>query len=115
MRIAAYFLTALLAVLQYPLWFGDGGVFALWKLNREITAQRSVNVDLAMHNRALAAEVEDLKQGLDSIEDRARSELGMLGRDETFFQIVEPDGAPAKQSGESEKDRKGGLRLLSGE
>jgi cell division protein FtsB len=114
-RIAAWFLTALLAVLQYPLWFGDGGVFALWKLNREITAQRSVNVDLAMHNRALAAEVEDLKQGLDSIEDRARSELGMLGRDETFFQIVEPNGAPAKQADRNVQERKGGLRLLSTE
>lgn len=118
-RLAAYILTALLAVLQYPLWFGDGGVFALWKLNREITAQRSVNVDLALHNRALAAEVEDLKRGLDAVEDRARSELGMLGRGETFFQIVEPAGAATKQNDRTEHepgpDRKSGLRMLSGE
>jgi cell division protein FtsB len=97
-RTASYVLAAILVLLQYPLWFGDGGALALWKIKREISAQREENIELGKRNLALAAEVEDLKQGIDAVEDRARSELGMIGRNEVFYQIVEPTGA--KESGQ---------------
>jgi cell division protein FtsB len=106
-RIASYVLAGILVLLQYPLWFGDGGALALWKIKREISAQREENIQLGKRNRALAAEVEDLKQGLDAVEDRARSELGMVGRNEIFYQIVEPPGAGgnAKQAAPDKHER----------
>lgn len=94
MKIAGYVLLALLLLLQYPLWFGSGGVFAVWSLHREIDAQRAENARLAERNQVLAAEVVDLKQGLEAIEERARAELGMIKKGETFYQVVE---APAAQ------------------
>ena len=90
MKIAAYALIALLVALQYPLWFGSGGIFTAWSLSREIDAQRAENARLAERNQALAAEVVDLKQGLEAIEERARAELGMIKKGETFFQVIEP-------------------------
>ena len=90
-------LIVLLVLLQYPLWFGNGSVFTLWKLKREIGAQREENAELRERNQALAADVVDLKQGLAAIEERARIELGMIKQGETFYQVVErepPDGAP---------------------
>ncbi len=90
-RTLLFVLAVLLVVLQYPLWFGNGGVYALWKLKREIAAQRDENVELRERNQALAADVVDLKQGLAAIEERARIELGMIKQGETFYQIVEHD------------------------
>jgi cell division protein FtsB len=84
-------LIALLGLLQYPLWFGNGGVYALWKLKREMAVQRAENAELRERNEALAADVIDLKQGLAAIEERARIELGMIKQGETFYQIVERD------------------------
>jgi cell division protein FtsB len=81
---------SLLAV-QYPLWAGKGGWLRVWDVDREIAAQRDVNVKLKTRNAALDAEVRDLKQGLEAIEERARSELGMIRQDEIFFQLL--DGA----------------------
>jgi cell division protein FtsB len=89
-KIAVYALVALLVVLQYPLWFGSGGVIALWQLKREIAAQQAENDRLRERNHALEAEVLDLKQGLEAVEERARAELGMVKQDETFFHIIEP-------------------------
>lgn len=89
MKVATYALAALLLLLQYPLWFGTGGVFAIWALHQEITAQRAENTKLAERNRALAADVIDLKEGLAAIEERARIELGMIKKGETFYQVVE--------------------------
>jgi cell division protein FtsB len=109
-RIASYVLAGILVLLQYPLWFGDGGALALWKIKREISAQREENIQLGKRNRALAAEVEDLKQGLDAVEDRARAELGMVGRNEIFYQIVEPAGG--KDAGQAPKN--GGGKPLTG-
>ena len=91
-RLAFFGLIALLIVLQYPLWFGSGGAFAVWELRREIAAQRAENARLAERNHALAADVIDLKQGLAAIEERARMELGMIRKGETFYQII--DGSP---------------------
>ena len=97
MKLAVYILLALLLLLQYPLWFGSGGAFALWALHREIDAQRAENARLAERNQALAAEVIDLKQGLEAIEERARAELGMIKKGETFYQVVEGRAVPQKK------------------
>lgn len=83
-------LMGLLIILQYPLWFGSGGVLTLWRLNREIAAQKADNARLTERNAALEAEVNDLKQGYEAIEERARTELGMLKKGETFYRIIDP-------------------------
>ncbi len=89
-KIAAYVLLAMLVLLQYPLWFGNGGVFAVWRLHREIAAQQKENDQLKERNRTLEAQVNDLKQGLEVIEGRARSELGMVKKGEAFYQVIDP-------------------------
>jgi len=88
-KIATYALLAILVLLQYPLWFGSGGVVAVWRLNREIAAQEQENAQLKDRNQALEADVNDLKQGLAAIEERARTELGMVKKGEVFFQVIE--------------------------
>jgi cell division protein FtsB len=97
LRLIVFGLAALIVALQYPLWFGNGGVFAVWKLKREIAAQRAENDGLRDRNQALGAEVVDLKKGLAAIEERARIELGMIKKDETFFQVIEPEPADAPE------------------
>lgn len=89
MSVLRYLLLGLLLVLQYPLWFGSGGVPAVWRLYAQVQAQEAENTRLRERNQALIAEVMDLKHGLDAIEERARAELGMVRQGETFFQIVE--------------------------
>ncbi len=88
-RIVVYVLLGLLIALQYPLWLGSGGLVSLWKLKSEIAVQKTENANLRQHNRALEAEVLDLKQGLASAEERARLELGMVKKGESFYQIIE--------------------------
>ncbi|MDX1592729.1 MAG: cell division protein FtsB [Gammaproteobacteria bacterium] len=94
MRALIAFLVLLLLVLQFKLWFGDGGLLEVRKLREEIAAQQAENEELRERNAALEAEVTDLKQGLAAIEERARSELGMVVRGETFYQLVEEPQAP---------------------
>ncbi len=89
MRWAIVGLAIILAVLQYRLWLGDGSVPDLIQLRSAIAEQRAANEEAAKRNEALAAEVEDLQEGLHAIEERARSELGMIRRDEVFYQVVE--------------------------
>ena len=101
MKIALYLLILLLLVLQYPLWFGNGSVIARWKLKQEIAAQHAENASLRTHNRALEAEVADLKQGLESAEARARAELGMVKKGESFYQIIENQNRPDVQGKEA--------------
>jgi cell division protein FtsB len=79
--------------LQYKLWFAHHSVAELIRLRAEIAMQASDNKRLQEQNRALEAEVRDLKNGHTAIEERARSELGMVKNGETFYQIVEPQGA----------------------
>lgn len=81
----------LLAVLwmQYRLWLSSEGMQDVWRLQRAVAEQREANRILRERNAALEAEVSDLKQGLDAVEERARTELGMIGEDETFYQVVE--------------------------
>jgi cell division protein FtsB len=83
------FLVVLLVILQYQLWIGDGGLLDVWEVHQEVEALRHENERLQERNAALNAEVLDLKQGLDAIEEHAREDLGMVKEGETFYQIVE--------------------------
>jgi cell division protein FtsB len=88
-RLLVAILVTLLLVLQYRLWFSDGGLVKMWQLSEALEAQKQENARLTERNRALEAEVIDLKQGLQAIEERARTELGMVKKDETFFQVID--------------------------
>jgi cell division protein FtsB len=88
-RILLVVFVALTAALQYRLWLSPQGMPEVARLERAIAAQRIENATLGERNARLEAEVEDLRQGLDAVEERARTELGMIGRNESFFQVVE--------------------------
>ena len=88
MRAVTLILAALLLLLQYPLWLGKGSWLKVWDLNRQVETQQQINQQTQARNALLDAEVRDLKQGTEAIEERARSELGMIKRGEVFFQIV---------------------------
>jgi cell division protein FtsB len=87
MKVLAGLLSALIVAIQYPLWLGKGGWMRVWDVDRQLEAQNAKNERLELRNSALAAEVKDLKQGSDAIEERARFELGMVKGDEVFFQL----------------------------
>ena|SRR5436190_24379943 len=89
MKILAAVLGALIVLIQYPLWIGKGGWLRAWEVDRQYEAQRTSNANLEKRNAALAAEVRDLKQGTEAIEERARTELGMIRGDELFFQYAD--------------------------
>jgi cell division protein FtsB len=95
MKILAAVLGALIVLIQYPLWLGKGGWMRVWDMDRQVSAQKNVNAGLQARNQALDAEVRDLKQGFDAVEEHARYELGMIRQDEIFFRILEP--SPQKQ------------------
>ena len=88
MRWVTLILISLLLLLQYPLWFGKGGWLKVWDSDRQVEEQKRINQKTQPRNVVLDAEVRDLKQGTEAIEERARSELGMVKRNEVFFQIV---------------------------
>jgi cell division protein FtsB len=90
MKWLAVSLALVIVLLQYRVWLSDGGVRELDRLQKAVAAQRSENDQLAERNRQLAAEVRDLKTGLDALEERARSDLGMIAPHETFYQVVPP-------------------------
>ena len=90
MRIFAVILGVCLVSLQYRLWVSDQGMREIWRLDQAVEAQKAANVEQRDRNRQLLAEVTDLKVGLAALEERARSELGMVGNNETFYQIVTP-------------------------
>lgn len=94
MRWLTLILVALIVAVQYPLWLGKGSWLRVWEVGQQIAAQKQVNQKLKIRNTSLDAEVRDLKQGYDAIEERARSELGMVKQDEIFFQVLE-NGTPA--------------------
>ena len=94
MRWLTVGLLAAIALLQYPLWVGKGGWLKVWEYDRQLQAQKEVTRKLEIRNAGLDAEVRDLKQGYDAIEERARFELGMVKQDETFVQI--PEKVPGK-------------------
>lgn len=88
MRWLTGILVGLLLLLQYPLWLGRGGWFKVWDTRQQVVRQQQVDAALVTRNAAMDAEVQDLKQGTGAIEARARDELGMVGKDELFFQIL---------------------------
>ena len=92
-RVLLLLLALLLAGLQYTLWLGSGGHQDVAALRRQVATQQVENLRLQERNNALAAEVEDLKSGEAAVEERARSELGMVKPGETFYRVVED--APA--------------------
>ena len=88
MKYLAATLAVLVVALQYPLWLGKGSWTKVWELERNLAQQRETNAKLKARNDALDADVRDLKQGLEAIEEHARVELGMVKRDEVFYQVV---------------------------
>lgn len=92
-----YVLIGIILLLQYPLWFGSGGALAYWRLHQGIETQTSDNKKLLERNESLKAEVIDLKSGQEAIEERARSELGMVKANETFYQVVTSPRNPSEQ------------------
>ncbi len=89
MKLLALALLIAIALLQYPLWLGKGSWLRVWEVDQKVRAQRETNQKLQSRNAVLDAEVRDLKQGLEAVEERARSELGMVRQDEIFFQILD--------------------------
>jgi cell division protein FtsB len=85
--VLAIVFVVLLAALQYPMWLGKGGWLQVREIDRQVGVERQANAKLKARNDALDAEVRDLKTGFDAIEERARSELGMVRQDEVFFQL----------------------------
>ena len=88
MRIIAVILGLLFLVLQYDLWIGEGSLRTVWRLQEDITVQKKENKKIAQRNDSLLAEVNDLKKGDAAIEERARNELGMIKKGETYIQVV---------------------------
>ena len=91
MRIFALALTILLGWLQYTLWLGKNGISDYYGVHNEIEVQQQVNDKLHSRNAEMFAEIDDLRQGLDAIEERARHELGMVKDGETFYRIIGED------------------------
>jgi cell division protein FtsB len=89
-------LIILFLVLQYKIWVADGGMPAVYNIGQQVDAQKKINAKLKERNQTLEAEVRDLKQGLEAVEERARSELGMIKEDEIFYQVVE-DSSKARE------------------
>ncbi|MDP2707960.1 MAG: cell division protein FtsB [Burkholderiales bacterium] len=88
MKLLALALLLAIALVQYPLWLGKGSWLRVWEVDRQLHAQCATNQKLQSRNAVLDAEVRDLKQGFEAVEERARSELGMVRQDEIFFQIL---------------------------
>lgn len=94
MRWLTVVLLVFIGLIQYPLWLGKGGWLRVWEYDRQLEQQREVTRGLEIRNAGLDAEVRDLKQGYDAIEERARFDLGMIKQDESFIQI--PEKVPGK-------------------
>jgi cell division protein FtsB len=91
MRALLAILLLILILLQVKMWFGEGGFSDVRRLEQRVEEQAQENEALAQRNRELQAEVEDLRQGLGAVEERARSELGMIKENEEFYQVVPDD------------------------
>ena len=99
MRWLTALLLVLLLFLQYHLWLGQGSLRDMHRMAQEVAVQKAENARLTARNRVLEAEVADLKQGQAAIEERARTELGMVKKGETFYQVIEDkDAAPPRQA-----------------
>lgn len=89
MKALTLIFVILIALLQYPLWLGKGSWLRVWNVKQQISSQKEKNKTLKQRNETLGAEVRDLKQGNAAIEERARSELGMIKQDEVFYQVID--------------------------
>ncbi len=99
MKLLSLILLLLIAAMQYPLWYGKASWLKVWQVDQDVVAARENNLILQNRNNKLEAEVNDLKQGLEAIEERARSDLGMIKQDEILFQIVRnTQSKPSQQS-----------------
>ncbi|MEI7431266.1 MAG: cell division protein FtsB [Betaproteobacteria bacterium] len=106
MRWLSVALVALVVLLQYPLWLGKGGWLRVWEVDRQLQQQKDSNKKLEVRNGGLDAEVRDLKQGYDAIEERARFELGMIKQDEVFVQVPEKSYSDKDKASDKSSDRK---------
>jgi len=97
MRIIAIILGLLFFVLQYSLWFSEGSIATVWNLQKNIAEQEQENEKILLRNDSLVAEVKDLKKGDAAIEERARNELGMIKKGETYIQVVGDKSQPAEK------------------
>lgn len=88
MKLLTAIFILLLILIQYPLWAGKAGWYNVFQLSNEYQAQKEINVELKKQNDALRAEVNDLKNGTDAIEEKAREELGMIKKGEIYFQVI---------------------------
>jgi cell division protein FtsB len=95
MRLIIVCLTALLLLIQYPLWLGKGGWLSVRRLDGQVEQARKKNDELRARNAKLESEVHDLQEGTGAIEERARYELGMIRQNEIFIQVLDANGAPA--------------------
>jgi cell division protein FtsB len=96
MRWVLATLVVMVLALQYRIWVSPDGARELWRLERAVAAQRAENQQLQLRNEQLFAEVRDLKQGFAAVEERARSELGLIAPNETYYQVV-PQAMPRQE------------------
>jgi cell division protein FtsB len=96
-------LLLVLLALQFKMWFGEGGYRDVQRLAQRVEQQAQENEVLAQRNRELQAEVEDLRQGLEAIEERARSELGLIKENEEFYQVVPAPDSESEPGREQER------------
>lgn len=103
MKTVAITMLLMILALQYRLWVSDDGMREVWRLRKEVMTQTEENAKLKERNRNLAAEVIDLKKGKAEIEERARADLGMVGANETFFEVapVQARNGTPSSSGQS--------------
>jgi cell division protein FtsB len=95
MRLVTVVLVTLLALIQYPLWWGHGGWLRVHELRGALAAQKQKNADEKLRNERIEGEVQDLQNGTAAIEERARYEMGMVKDGEVFVQFVSPNSAPS--------------------
>ena len=110
MRVVTYILLALLLLLQYPLWLGKGSWLKVWDMDKQVEAQKQINEQTQKRNASLDAEVRDLKNGTEAVEERARSEMGMVKQGEVFFQIVGEEAAATSSGVIAAQPAKGTIR-----
>jgi cell division protein FtsB len=106
MRLILIFLFALLVLIQYPLWLGKGGWFRVWDLDQQVHSAQEKNDELKARNDKLASEVKDLKDGQEAVEERARSEMGMIKQDEIFVQILDANTSITVETAEALEEKR---------
>lgn len=109
MRLLLLLLIALVGLIQYPLWMGRGGWFAVWDLQTQVASQKNINDGLRARNQALDAEVVDLREGTAAAEEKARAELGMMRQTEIYVQILPPDVKPPELKAQAKGKPQGAL------